>query len=268
MVWTDMTAVDEAGKVLHDRYLRKFYGAHKKVAVEEIMARSGSLSELWPDAPAELAKLPFYNGDIASYMILGNLVHTSTVLLRRDRLAQVGGFDESLRISGEDYEFHLRTCFQGPVGFLDVPSILYRIGAEDQLTAPRFLVHGARNNLITLLRWLERGRARITLPEGVIRRQLASAFRWLGEEELLVGDTGSARGHLWQSLRLQPGHIRTAKHLVKSLLPQSLVGAARWFRRLLRSEGRAQDHGVAGNRTACSFPAEWFRGRGLPGPRR
>jgi hypothetical protein len=30
-------------------------------------------------------------------MIMGNLVHTSTTVLRRDRLERVGGFDETLR---------------------------------------------------------------------------------------------------------------------------------------------------------------------------
>jgi hypothetical protein len=180
-------------------------------------------------------------------MFLGNLVHTSTVLLRRERLAAVGGFDESLLIAGEDYNFHLRTCAQGVVGFLDAPSILYRVGAADQLTAPHLHVHAARNNLVTLLRWLEHERDRIALPAPVIRRQLASAFSWLGEEELELGERASARGHLWRSFLLRPSRLRTSILLLKTLLPQMVVRGVRWARqglrriwRILSSEPAAQ----------------------------
>jgi len=42
-----------------------------------------------------------YAGDIFSQMIMGNLVHTSTVLIRRERLQQVHGFNEDLRHSAK-----------------------------------------------------------------------------------------------------------------------------------------------------------------------
>ena len=67
-------------------------------------------------------------------MIMGNLVHTSTVLIRRERLEKVRGFNEELRISGEDYDFHLRTCREGPVGFIDLATIRYQTGMPDRLT--------------------------------------------------------------------------------------------------------------------------------------
>ncbi len=31
-------------------------------------------------------------------------------------------------ISGEDYDFHLRTCREGPVGFVDLATIRYQTG--------------------------------------------------------------------------------------------------------------------------------------------
>ena len=187
MVWTDMRAVDDQGAVLQETYLRTFYSAYNVVRIENECNLRGRLDAVWPGAPSEAASRPVYVGDIFSAMILGNLVHTSTVLLRRDRLVQVGGFDTSLASSGEDYEYHLRTCFFGPVGFLDAASIDYRIGASDQLTAPQFMVPMARNSLTTVRRWLDRGGERVRLPRETVRRRLADSYTWLGEEEYLGG---------------------------------------------------------------------------------
>ncbi|MBX3444021.1 MAG: hypothetical protein KF774_16550, partial [Planctomyces sp.] len=83
-------------------------------------------------------------------MLFGNLVHTSTVLLRRDWALRVGGFDESLRRGGEDYKYHLATTRLGPVAFIDVASIQYRIGADDQITCGPNQEHFARAFLETV----------------------------------------------------------------------------------------------------------------------
>jgi hypothetical protein len=83
-------------------------------------------------------------------MVVGNLIHTSTILLRRERAEKVGLFDDTLKYSGEDFNFHLRTCRSGPVAFADVASIEYRVGAADQLTRPEYNIHIAKNFLKTI----------------------------------------------------------------------------------------------------------------------
>jgi len=55
MVWTDMTAVNEHGRVLHQTYLRKFYDAHEVARIEDVLARPGTLRDHWPDAPVDVA---------------------------------------------------------------------------------------------------------------------------------------------------------------------------------------------------------------------
>jgi GT2 family glycosyltransferase len=241
MVWTDMTAVDESGKLLYATFLRKMYSAHALVAIESICEFSGTLGELWCETPAELASHPFYRGDIFSYMFLGNLVHTSTVLLRRERLRRVGGFDEALWPSGEDYDFHWRTCSHGPVGFLDAPSIQYRLGSPDQLTSLGYKVHIAKNNLATVLKCWERERGRLQLPRSLIQWRLADSFGWLGEEQLLAGDLRNGRKNLWRSLRQRPWQVRRALLLLYGSLP-------RVFRRAVRKmRGRSQPNGARCN---------------------
>jgi glycosyltransferase involved in cell wall biosynthesis len=232
MVWTDMTAVNEHGGVLEEKYLRTFYDAHALARIEEVFDHAGPLGRVWSDAPAA-ATAPVYTGDIFSQMLLGNLVHTSTVVVRRDRLRSVGGFDTTLVHSGEDYEFHLRTCSHGPVAFIDAPSLLYRIGAADQLTAPHLGIYRSRNNLTTVLRWLELGGDRIRLPERVLRARLAQAYGWVGEAELEYGDRALARENLWKSLRHQPLHNRAALLLLFAILPAAALPAARGLKHVV-----------------------------------
>lgn len=234
MTWTDMTAVRPDGTVLQEKALRTFYDAHSLAGIEQVLESRGPLAGIWAAAPVVAATAPTYKGDLFSSMLLGSLVHTSTVVLRRNRLRMVGGFDTSFR-SGEDYEFHLRTCSYGTVGFIDAPSLLYRVGAEDQLTAPRYAVHIARNNLTTVLRWLERGRGRITLSENQLRRRLAESFRWVGEAELALGDRRAARANLWQSLRHAPRDKRAATLLVFAALPTAALRTARAVKRRYRA---------------------------------
>jgi glycosyltransferase involved in cell wall biosynthesis len=246
MIWTDMTAVSESGAVIAPTFLRTFYDAHAEARIEDVFEHLGPLGTLWPDAPTESKDAQVYAGDIFSQMLLGNLVHTSTVLLRRTRLRKVGGFDLSLVCSGEDYEFHLRTCSHGNVAFLDASSLLYRWGAPDQLTAPRLGIYRARNNLTTVLRWLDRGRDRIRLPRTTIRARLAQAFGWVGETELEYGDRRKARANLWRSFRYGPGLHRTTMLLFIALCPDGTLEAARAVKHAIES-AHERVHGDPGS---------------------
>ena len=76
-------------------------------------------------APKTAAAHPVYTGSIHSHMFMGNVVHTSTVLVRREWARRIGGFDLEMRPAGEDYDFHFRITKCGPVAFIDAPSILY-----------------------------------------------------------------------------------------------------------------------------------------------
>ncbi|HWA59391.1 MAG TPA: glycosyltransferase family 2 protein [Gemmatimonadales bacterium] len=235
MVWTDMVAIDEQGRHLSETYLRQFYVAHRKIHIEAVLQPGGTLAGLWPGAPAAVASRPLYAGELFASMLLGNLVHTSTVLLRRSRLAQVGGFDLSLKRSGEDYEFHLRTTSFGPVAFLDASSILYRVGAADQLTAPEYTLDMARNNLETVQRWLAQGGTRITLPRRAVRARLAESYAWVGEQELLAGASHDSRRHLWRSVRLDPANPHRVMALLCTFLPSPVFLAANRGRKALRA---------------------------------
>jgi len=226
MTWSDMRAVNPEGEVVSPTYLRTMYGAYREVTIDRVLERRGSLGRYDPECPPGAETAPVYVGDLFPFMILGNLVHTSTVVIRRDRLRKTGGFDERRR-TGEDYEFHLRTTYQGPVGLLDTPTIRYRIGAADQLSAPHRHLEMAESNLETLSRWLPVARERNELPPDAIRRRVAGAHTWRIGAELDAGRLGDAR----REGRFTRDQLPL---LLKSLLPVGVRSALSRIRSGLR----------------------------------
>jgi len=245
MIWTDMNAVGPDGELLNPRHLRAMYSAYRWFGFEQLFTESYPLPPISVSLPEHERGARLYAGDIYSQMILGNLVHTSTVLMRRERLQQVQGFNEELRYSGEDFEFHLRTCRAGPVAFVDVASIKYVKGLPDQLTRPAYAIHMARNFLRTLTPILAEDRDRIRLPPHMLAFVLAEAHGWIGEAALEIGESVEARKHLLQSLRYRPWQPRSLGLLLVSLFPAKLGpglrAVYRTAKRRLLSPGRARN---------------------------
>ena len=225
MTWTDMQAIDGIGQEVSAAYLRKMYSAWDHFSVNDLFTTCAPVGTIAPRFADEFGSRLFYGGEIFSEMLIGNLVHTPTVLLRRGRLEKVGGFDESLCPAGEDYDFHLRTCREGQVGFIDMPTISYQVGMADALS--RHAVSLSTNFLKVVKRTLSEDRYRIDLPQQKIDWVLGDANAWIGEVMLNEGEDGKARKHLMTSLRYRPFHARTAKLAAISMIPPSLRSTVR-----------------------------------------
>jgi glycosyltransferase involved in cell wall biosynthesis len=246
MIWTDMEAVGPGGETRNPRYLRTMYSAYQWFTFEQLFSRSCPLPPISARLPEHERGARVYAGDIFSQMIMGNLVHTSTVLIRRERLQQVHGFNEDLRHSGEDYDFHLRTCRAGPVAFVDVVSIKYLKGRADQLTQSDYTIHRARNFLRTITPILAQDRDRIHLPPHMIAFVLADAHSWIGEAALEIGENAEARKHLLQSLRYHPWQPRMTGLLMAALFPPQ------YSRRLRAAYRQAKKHLLGGDKARKS----------------
>ncbi len=233
MVWSDMTARDPAGAVVAERYLRRFYGGYRMFPMDDLFDQSLPMADLVPELRDVVGAERVYCGDIYSQMVMGNLVHTSTALLRRERLEAAGFFDESVR-SGEDHEFHLNTCRAGRVALADLPTIDYQVGSDDALTRDRFSVSMARHFLSILTRELEHERHRIRMPQRMIDEVVADAHRWLGESLVGHGDPQEGRRHLLSSLRIQPRQPRVAALYAASFFPPEARARLRNAYRVLK----------------------------------
>ncbi len=222
MVWTDMQAVDPEGRIVDPKHLKSFYGAYRWFTEQDLFEERFPLSEVFSAADSLGLDTPVQVGEIYSQMMMGNLVHTSTVLIRRERLERVGEFDLEFQPGGEDYDFHLRTCREGAVAFLDVASIRYQRGLADRLTVPANGLPFARNFLRVIERELGAHRHRIQLSPQMLNAVFADAHAWIGEAALDLGQRGVARRHLFESLRFNRRQPRIAGLLASACLPAAL----------------------------------------------
>lgn len=235
MVWTDMEAVDPSGRVFDRAYLRTMYDAYKFFPGSSLFDESHPLQAIAPSLPLPTDGARFFKGVIFSQMIMGNLVHTSTVLLRKTCLDQIKGFDEALQYAGEDYDFHLRTCRIGPVGFIDLAAIRYQRGMPDRLTRDEYRIHNATNFLKTIQPYVENARAEITLPQSMIDVMLAETYLWIAEVQLDMSDARSARTNLVASMKCRVIQPRAWLLYLFCFLPRGFALRLRGFYRMTKS---------------------------------
>ena len=221
MLWTNMDTIDEQGQPLTPNYLRTMYSSYDDHGPEYPFQGSRELKDLpgleASSLPAEVSPLTHIRtGRILHEMVFGNLVHTSTVLLRKSVADQVGPFDEAMRRAGEDFDYHLRTCRLTEVAYLDVSSMLYRIGMNDQITSPDNNVYFARSYLISIKPFLK---VPGLMTRAEQRKILASANRWLGDQLLESNHRLEAMQYLFRSWIYEPTHISTLRQILKGCLP-------------------------------------------------
>jgi len=222
MVWTDFEAVDASGNVVATRYLRKMYAAYRFFpSPDDLFPASCALSDLTGLGGVLDPGARAFAGDIYTAMLRGNLVHTSTVMLSRDRIAKVKGFDETLSVSGEDYDFHFRTCKWGSVCFIDVASTVYQLELEDRLT--RYKKQLALNFLRTVDAAIARERGTGQFSVAMQREVLTEAHGWLAEELFKHQDRRGARTHALQSLRYRIRQPRLLVLLAAATVPKTIT---------------------------------------------
>jgi hypothetical protein len=165
-------------------------------------------------------------------MILGNLVHTSTVLIRRSVASEAGLFREDYQKGGEDYDYYLRICKLTKVAFVDQVCISYEIGDAQALTRPANRLKMAESFLETHQRMVAENSDTITLPKRLLTECLADAYAWAGRESLVAGNPTLARSFLKIALEKDPLQIDAAKYWAASFLPLPfLKGMRSIFRR-------------------------------------
>ncbi|HEY3704759.1 MAG TPA: glycosyltransferase family 2 protein [Terracidiphilus sp.] len=233
MVWTDFASVDRLGAIVNQRHLRTMYHAYRFFPTPESLFPEGhELSCIGMTGLEGGMKPRVYIGNIYSAMLRGNLVHTSTVMVSRDRLNCVKGFDEALLLSGEDYDFHFRTCKWGKVCFVDVPSTMYQVDSSDRLSHYRAQV--AMNFAKTVEAAIAREKGSGSFSASAINEVLAEAHGWAAEELFKTKDRSRAGAHAFRSLRHNPRQPRLALLLGLAIVPvqvsEALVRTYRYLK--------------------------------------
>lgn len=114
-----------------------------KMAFSRFLFWNVSDDNAWPDPASLFVKDPARPEEnslveprwVYSDLLLDCLVWTSTVLVHKDELSRVGGFNEDLR-KGQDYDLWLRLSRTVQMAYLGQVTALYRIHVESITHAP------------------------------------------------------------------------------------------------------------------------------------
>ncbi len=220
--WTDVTAVNEYGNLVGERHLPKILSAYGRINASRTFPITGFVRDICPSCPPEIMGERYRCGDIFSAMILGNLIHPPTVLMRRESIRATGGEDVNFTHCGEDYEFFLRLARTGWGAIVDCPGMLYRVGAQDQYTKVDNSLPQAYGYLYAIKNRLGSDRRRIELSESEVRKCLAGGYTWIFEQELRSRQGQWLPGYIWKSLWLNPFQLRLLLLLPFGILPRPL----------------------------------------------
>lgn len=161
---------------------------------------------------------PSARGDVLPALLRRNVVGTtSTVLVRREALTAVGGFDPRWPAL-QDYDLYVRLAQRVPFDFVAAPLVRRHIHPEDRISA-RFDAVADANE-----RFLEQYRPLIVRDRDAYRYRLLFNARWL----IVAGRRETARRRLLRAWRLAP-----LDPLVYAYLLYNELGG-RWRRGALR----------------------------------
>jgi glycosyltransferase involved in cell wall biosynthesis len=162
-------------------------------------------------------------GDILLEYVCDFFLITSSVMVPRHCLMDVGSFDESLRV-GEDNDLFLRLIEKWPVECVDAP-MLNRTIRADSLSREDFDLD-CRNDLLILDRFLASRPDFARKHRRRINERYATYLYDYGYRLLETGQARRARSVLLSSLRHRAS-LGATKALIRSALPSS---AARLLR--------------------------------------
>ena len=141
-------------------------------------------------------------GPLYHVMLDGNVIPTSSVVLRRAQALAIGKFDEQFLVV-EDYDYWLRLTLRHPVVYVDRPLVAYRM-RETGLSGP--LATRAQRFLASRIKVLEQHRQQMWVwlsePERrMVQRRIAALRYRLGVIHLKQGDGTRAAGEISRALR-------------------------------------------------------------------
>ncbi|MCC6194988.1 MAG: glycosyltransferase family 2 protein [Burkholderiales bacterium] len=157
------------------------------------------------------------SGWIYSRLLLDCIVHTSTIMIRRQVAHSVGGFDTTLA-TGEDYDYWLRLSRQCEIHKLAGTYSFYRETAGGLTSAPK-----AQNNEYRVVenavrQWGRAGPDGTQASQAQVSRRLGKLSFDFGHAHYHAGSPRLARTAFAQALRHDPTRWRAAAYFLASNL--------------------------------------------------
>jgi len=181
---------------------RMAYSRFIRWAANETGSFTDAASEFLHENNPNISTAPVVSGSPYAELLLDCIVWTSTVIVEKCVLKQVGMFDESLR-KGQDYDLWLRLSREVSMLGMEMPTALYR-SHIDSITASVKPVNYEYLILSSAVeRWGEAGPDGRHAPAGQVSRRLARSSLGHGVSHLRGGDPRVAARSFAQSMRHQ-----------------------------------------------------------------
>lgn len=217
----------------------------KQLGCMEANPRAGLIHSAflyWDDRTGEKydRKLVRHNfaGRCYPFFFFGNGVWPSTMLVRKECVKKIGGFDETIRrASVEDYDFAFRIARHYELAYVDEPLAFYRCHQHNGSSQTLRMAEGDLRVLVKALR--EDPELRTLLDDVQFHGRMHEVLSRLGYLYHDVGLNGPARRCFLQAGYHRPGDLYNWMLLLANLLP------AQWIRevRKLKSNIRARKSG-------------------------
>ena len=156
------------------------------------------------DAPGDRLRLRYVpdaaispaDGDILGPLLMRNMISTQTLVVRRDRFHDLGGFDPDTTPI-EDWDFVIRLAQTGPIAFVDEPLVQQRFSANS-------ITRDRARALASIERVLAKNAAAFARHPAALARQcqvVAGGHR-------RAGDLAAARRWMARARRADPGRVK------------------------------------------------------------
>jgi glycosyltransferase involved in cell wall biosynthesis len=147
------------------------------------------------------------SGWLYNELLIDCVVHTTTVLMRRSLVDEIGLFDTELR-RGQDYDYWLRASQATEIHTLREPLSYYRLHAANSTWQPQRLNYGAMVIDRALRRWGRKGPDGRVAPFGDVHRRLSDLWFSFGRQHLSHGSKTIAFKAAVKSLLAWPLHAK------------------------------------------------------------
>jgi glycosyltransferase involved in cell wall biosynthesis len=181
------------------------------------------------------------SGRIFPQLFAETLFQTSSLIIRKSCIDQIGSFDTTLRM-GEDYEFFLRLAQHYEFGYVDQPLVLYR-------QHPRQLTRTGQQQPEQPWEFLALKKIIDQYPEVYeqlgrehIHHRLSASYFALGYACLEEGDYKNARRLIREALRYWPDHPGYIRCYLTTFLGRRVRLALRGLLEKIRT--RANDNEI------------------------
>lgn len=186
-------------------------------------------------------KLTLPSGRVFSQLFDETLFQTSAVVIRKECVDAIGGFDTKLRM-GDDYEYFLRIARHYELGYVDRPLVLYRQhSGQGTRTWGKQLQQGVPWEVLLLQKVLQ------SYPESIkelgksrVHRRLARSYFALAYACLNEGEHLIARRLLRAALSHRPGHLGYWRYYLMAFCPPHLLTKFKQVRDGI--QGSAEEH--------------------------